>query len=264
MGIESLVELLGNFGDNVNMRSLSLVLSGNTLGLDACVALASLLCDSPQVSSLSVANCGTGNAEMSVLSAAVGMQSCIGVTLLDLSSNNIGQDGAKSLASSLAKWASLKDLRLAGNDMLHDGVEALMNALDISNFALGSLDISQTGCGVQGSAAAVKCTKLTSLRLFNNKLGSDGFETLATLLKGGHATLVNLDLCGNDASEGSVVKLLDSIADSAGGFVSTLRVLEIGGNSGGNLVEEAIKRVRQVHPELDIARDKPRGEALMS
>ena len=45
-------------------------------------------------------------------------------------------------------------------------------------------------------------------------------------------------------------------------FESKLRVLEIGGNSGGDAVEEAIKRVKQVHPELDIARDKPKGEAV--
>ena len=261
MGIESLVELLGNFGGNVNSRSLSLVLSGNSLGLEACVALASLLCDSPQVSSLSVSNCGIGNAEMSILCAAVGMQSCDGVTLLDLSSNNIGKDGATSLSSSLAKWTSLKDLRLAGNAILQGGVEALMNELVVSDCALKSLDLSQTSCGAQGAAAAVKCTKLTSLRLFNNKLGSDGFETLIPLLKGGHASLVNLDLGGNDASEEAVVRLLNSIADAAD-FESKLRVLEIGGNSGGDAVEEAIKRVKQVHPGLDIARDKPKGETV--
>ena len=105
-----------------------------------------------------------------------------------------------------------------GNGILQGGVEALMNALVVSNCALESLDLSQTSCGAQGAAAAVKCTKLTSLRLFNNKLGSDGFETLVPLLKGGHASLVNLDLGGNDASEEAVVKLLNSIADDSAGF----------------------------------------------
>jgi hypothetical protein len=68
-------------------------------------------------------------------------------------------------------------------------------------------------------------------------------------------------LGGNDASEEAVVRLLNSIADAAD-FESKLRVLEIGGNSGGDAVEEAIKRVKQVHPGLDIARDKPKGETV--
>lgn len=261
-GIEALVELLGNSSAGaVQGRSLKLNLNGNPLGADACCALASLLCDSPQVTSLSIAACGIGNDGMSILSAAIGMDSCDGVTMLDLSQNGFGVDGARSLASSFSSWTRLNDLRLAGNTIMTSGVEALMNAIDTSgrNLPSLSLDLTQTSCGVEGAAAAVKSQYVTSLRLFNNRLGSEGFETLTPFLQGGHKYLVNLDLGGNDASEAAVVKLLNAIADT-NGFVSTLRVLEIGGNSGGFAVEDAVARLKQVHPELDVARDRPRGQ----
>lgn len=38
-----------------------------------------------------------------------------------------------------------------------------------------------------------------------------------------------------------------------------LRVLEIGGNEIGESVELALKDLKAVHPELDVARDKPKG-----
>jgi len=260
VGIESLVEM---FSKNTREASLlSLIFNGNPLGPDACCALASLLCDSSLVASLSVANCSIGNEGVSILSAAVGMDSCDGLSMLDLSNNNIGTDGARSIAASLSGWTRLADLRVAGNNLTEAGVQALMNTHASQRQILQSLDLTQTNCGVQGAAAAVKCQSLTSLRLFNNKLASEGFEALAPLLKGGHASLVNLDLGGNDASESAVVKLLTAIADTKGNddFVSTLRVLEIGGNSGGNAVEDAVAKLKQVHPELDVARDKPRGQ----
>lgn len=267
-GMEALVELLGNFGGDARGRSLSLVLNGNPVGADACCALASLLCDSLLVTSLSIADCNIGNADMSILSAAVGIDSCDGVTMLDLSNNNIGADGAKSLASSLSCWTRLEDLRLSGNDLSEAGVQALFEAgINGRNSTYNqtlSLDLTQTNCGVQGATAAVKCQTVTSLRLFNNKLGSKGFEALVPLLQGGHKSLINLDLGGNDASEAAVVKLLTAIADTQQEqFVSTLQVLEIGGNSGGNAVEDAIAKLKQVHPELDVARDRPRGQSQL-
>ena len=110
---------------------------------------------------------------------------------------------------------------------------------------------------------------LTTLRLFNNRLGSDGFYAIAPLLQGGHPSIENLDLGGNTADEDAVVALLNSIADNNTGttinegnnFTSTLSVLEIGGNKFGNDAMEALNRLKLVFPKLDVAHDKPIQEA---
>ena len=112
---------------------------------------------------------------------------------------------------------------------------------------------------------------LTTLRLFNNRLGSDGFYAIAPLLQGGHPSIENLDLGGNNADEDAVVALLNSIADNntttgttineGSNFTSTLSVLEIGGNKFGNDAMKALNRLKLAFPKLDVAHDKPIQEA---
>ena len=266
-GVEALTKLLTD--SNVEDRMFSLILSGNPLSPDACRSLATLLCDTSQVSSLSLANCNLGNEGIQILADIVVSGKCASLTMLDLSNNNIGAKGAEALTSSLWNgqatcWPTLFDLRLAKNNLSETGVMSLMSAVSSDhdeprNEVLQSMDLTQTNCGVVGATVAVRSQSLSSLRLFNNELGFEGFETLAPLLQGGHRSLVNLDLGGNDASEAAVVKLLTAIADTPENeiFVSALRVLEIGGNQGGERVEEAVSKLKQVHPELDVARDRP-------
>jgi hypothetical protein len=82
---------------------------------------------------------------------------------------------------------------------------------------------------------------------------------LSKELVGSHASLEELDLGGNKAGKESVLTLLDSIATFRAGLDATrLRVLEIGGNETSLEIEETIKRIKTIRPELDIARDKPR------
>ena len=103
---------------------------------------------------------------------------------------------------------------------------------------------------------------LTTLRLFNNRLGSEGFRSCSTLLRGGHISIESLDLGGNNADEESVVVLLNAIADKVDdGIASKLAVLEIGGNKFGAKAMEALTQLKQVWPRLDVAHDKPIDEA---
>jgi len=213
-----------------------------------------------------------------------------GLSFLDLSENSITKDGVKVLAGSLTRsWPDLVELKLAKNELESEGVVALMESLitrsdkvDYSteeeeeeakkNAALANLDISCTNCGIEGAKAALMSGGLTTLRLFNNRLGSDGFYAIAPLLQGGHPSIENLDLGGNNADEDAVVALLNSIADyhnTASGttinegsnFTSTLSVLEIGGNKFRNDAMEALNRLKLVFPKLDVAHDKPIQEA---
>jgi len=206
--------------------------------------------------------------------------------VLDLSENSITKDGVKVLAESLTRsWPDLVELKLAKNELESEGVVALMESLvtrsdkvDYSteeeeeeakkNATLDNLDISCTSCGIEGAKAALMSGSLTTLRLFNNRLGSDGFYAIAPLLQGGHPSIENLDLGGNNADEDAVVALLNSIADNhntasgttineGSNFTSTLSVLEIGGNKFGNDAMEALNRLKLAFPKLDVAHDKP-------
>jgi hypothetical protein len=53
-----------------------------------------------------------------------------------------------------------------------------------------------------------------------------------------------------------VVALLSALIIPDDSFESKLRTLIVGGNKGGSDVEAMVKRVKEVRPEIDIARDK--------
>jgi hypothetical protein len=85
---------------------------------------------------------------------------------------------------------------------------------------------------------------------------------MSKVLTGGHTSLVTLDVGGNDASEAGVVSLLQALLSSRpsdkDGTESTLRLLVVGGNKSGPTVESLVQEIKRIHPDLDIARDKPR------
>ncbi len=59
---------------------------------------------------------------------------------LYLYKNNIGDDGARSLAAMLAKNITLEALHVGGNDMGLDGERAIFSVLEASNFTLCECD----------------------------------------------------------------------------------------------------------------------------
>ena len=124
-------------------------------------------------------------------------------------------------------------------------------------------DLFITNCDIKGSCAAATSGSLSTLRLFNNQLGSEGFAALSSVLRGGHPALENLDLGGNDAGEEAVVALLTTVADTQGraAVASKLSVLEIGGNKFGDMAMAALNALKEVMPHLDVAHDKPVQDA---
>lgn len=259
---------------------LELVLNSNPkVGSNGCNWLKSALLS--QLSSLSMVECNIGNDGVSaLLEAAKAGGGCSGLVTLDLSSNHIGSKGAAALSAALAVengtalLASLRELRLSENDIGGEGVDSICRTLvqtpqwkgddddkSGSNTILTTLELCKTNCGAIGAVAAIKCGALEKLRLFGNRMGSPGIIAAAPLLRGGHPSLVELDMGGNDAKEEAVENLLREILaiDIDNSFDSTLRVLEIGGNEIGESVELALKDLQAVHPELDVARDKPKG-----
>ena len=277
MGIQSLADvLLGEGGSSDNQRRrahpINLTISCNPIGIEGCHTL-SKLCSAGVISHLYMSQCSIGDEGMKLLSsndtmAATNMSSsCNKVAVLDLSDNSITKDGIKALAESLVgSWPNMVEVKLAKNELENVGVESLMECLvkrsEINNSTstcITNLDLSCTNCGIEGARATLmNGTHLTTLRLFNNRLGSNGFHSIAPLLRGGHSSIANLDLGGNNADEDAVVALLNAIADKEGRtFTSKLAVLEIGGNKFGDAAMEALTHLNLSWPKLDVAHDKP-------
>ena len=267
--------LLGKDNDKRRrLKRIHLAIGSNPIGPAGCHSLVQLLSCADHgsvISHLQASQCSIGNEGVEILS-----QGCHrGLEIMDISENGITTDGVKKLAASLIhSWPDLVEMKIAKNEIGSDGVSAILESLVTrggtsesgtesgKNSALKNLDFSYTNCGVEGAKAALRSGGLHTLRLFGNTIGSDGFDAIAPLLRGGHPSIENLDLGGNNAEEDSVVRLLDSIADKKDDSTqSKLAVLEIGGNKFGDKAMEALTRLQSVWPDLDVAHDKPVGES---
>lgn len=170
-------------------------------------------------------------------------------------------------------FSYLQTLDLSGNPLGHN----LLASIECNPqwiLSIEELDLSSTSCEISGAVELIRrsnsCnSSLKKLNLFGNGIGSDGFFELSKVLHGGHLSLEYLDLGGNGASESAVVDLVDVLKNDLGNFDENggqhtprknkdnkLRVLVVGGNSGGAALEDAVKEVKKVHPNLDIAHDK--------
>eukprot|EP00551_Chaetoceros_affinis_P013016 CAMPEP_0203686862 /NCGR_PEP_ID=MMETSP0090-20130426/49280_1 /ASSEMBLY_ACC=CAM_ASM_001088 /TAXON_ID=426623 /ORGANISM="Chaetoceros affinis, Strain CCMP159" /LENGTH=475 /DNA_ID=CAMNT_0050556105 /DNA_START=2453 /DNA_END=3880 /DNA_ORIENTATION=+ len=271
-GVESLVKcLLGKEGSMNEIRDQSqlidLNLNSNPIGSDSCASLKNLISipsiNFSMVHSLSLKGCSIGDGGIEAISSILQGHQCKFLTTLDLSSNGIGLKGALALGVALKEGKEnineLKEIRLADNPIGEEGITALANSLaqhqnDDNNSTLAVLDLSNTNCGSGGAVALMKCSPLSSLRLFNNNLGSTGIEAISSHLEGGHAYLKHLDLGGNRAEGGAISQLLKSIMTKRTDFRNSLNTLELGGNENGD--ERLFEKVKAVLPELDIARDR--------
>jgi Ran GTPase-activating protein (RanGAP) involved in mRNA processing and transport len=155
-------------------------------------------------------------------------------------------------------------LNLAGNPLDEASSQALANAIGElrtqEKLLLSNLDMTDTSCGAGGAVDLVRLGHLRVLNIFNNRLGSDGFVALAKVLQGGHPTLETLDVGGNQATEAGVVALLQAFTVKTESFRNSLKLVVVGGNESGPTIETLVKEIKKVHPEMDIARDKPRKQ----
>eukprot|EP00543_Licmophora_paradoxa_P009146 CAMPEP_0202448356 /NCGR_PEP_ID=MMETSP1360-20130828/7168_1 /ASSEMBLY_ACC=CAM_ASM_000848 /TAXON_ID=515479 /ORGANISM="Licmophora paradoxa, Strain CCMP2313" /LENGTH=398 /DNA_ID=CAMNT_0049065881 /DNA_START=77 /DNA_END=1273 /DNA_ORIENTATION=- len=303
-GIRSLCKTLAKLGNSKNNnnnnnknRHIELSLNDNTFGPAGCDAIGRDLLPSGAVQSLSLIGCRIGDPGMiSLCDAALQNTGCADLKTLDLSQNGITANGARALAGCLWKnetqkeekktscMPALEELVMAGNPLGSEGVQSIVQSLcqgttsantsaantntTTTSPRLSVLNLADTNCGTDGAVCSLGCPSLRRLRLFGNKIGSDGFAAIAPLLRGGHPHLIELDLGGNNAERDAVNGLLRSIllgseTAAVGGFrfQSTLVVLEIGGNETGQEEESLINQeMKRVHPKLDIARDKPKSQ----
>jgi Ran GTPase-activating protein (RanGAP) involved in mRNA processing and transport len=230
------------------------------------------------VSDLYLSKCQIGDngivRMMEACSGRSGLLSNPSIKVLDLSHNNLTAIGIENFACrlldvgrQLSCLSKLHTLRLAGNTLDTVSCQQLANAMKRGSLqSLKELDVAGTSCGVLGAMALIECNLsesnpscLKTLNLFGNGLGSEGFVKLSSVLEGGHSSLETLDLGGNNATESGMVALLQALTIH-NERQNSLQTIVLGGNQGGENVEHVVKQIKQIHPKLDVARDKARKE----
>jgi Leucine Rich repeat len=214
-------------------------------------AVFSLLTTMPCLEHLVASSCGiTGGISMdeTMVSSSSSSSNC---RILDVSENQLTVDTIRMIARQMSH---LQELNVAANPTL--GVPGAM-AIAQELPSLQTLDASASNIGVDGALALLHSPRqqsspgcLTSLRLFDSQLGSEGFNALAELLQrrsGGHR-FATLDVAGNGADAAAVATLIAAAAP-------WVDCLVVGGNEGGPAVEEAIRVAKLSYPQLDVARD---------
>ncbi|MDR0774459.1 MAG: hypothetical protein LBE72_04040 [Rickettsia sp.] len=107
------------------------------------------------------------------------------ISELDLSGNNLGNNGAKVVAGIIQNSTNLKILKLSNNQIGSEGMGALSSAFDHNK-------------------------TVTDLDLSNNDLGNKGAEKVATLLAN-NSTVIDINLDSNKIGTNGIIYLPQSL-----------------------------------------------------
>jgi len=169
-------------------------LSDNQIGEEGGTALAKALNRNPSLKKLYLKDNHIGDvgakAFAEVLTVKFGGASVwegnIWLIILDLSNNQIGEEGGTALAKALNKYHSLKELYLKGNWIRNQGAIDFALALK-ENPSLETLDLSDNQIGEKGGSFLAKALEknfsLKSLYLINNQIGNQGAVDFALSLE---------------------------------------------------------------------------------
>jgi Ran GTPase-activating protein (RanGAP) involved in mRNA processing and transport len=178
---------------------------------------------------------------------------------LDLSHNNIGDEGCRALARGLAQ---VQAIDLSYNSIGYHGFKALQDVLVESDMII-SLNLSRTGMEINGcriiSELMRRTKSITLLNVSKNQLGDEGCAVLTDSLRG-NTSLENLDLSDNHIHAEGCLTLADVLSEQ-----TTLKVLNISGNyirdEGCQLFSHAIMKNKSVH-DLRLAWNEIGDEGL--
>ena len=143
------------------------------------------------------------------------LKSVKGILDFDLSGNNLQSLGCIEIAKLLPGnehnqgFCELESLDISGNNITDEGVKRLSTALKHTNCKLNSLDLSRnniTDKGVKHLSTALKHTncKLNSLDLWLNNITDESVKHLSTALTHTNCKLNSLDLDNNNITDDGV------------------------------------------------------------
>ncbi len=140
----------------------------------------------------------------------------IALKRLDLSYNNIGDEGARLLAEALKTNTALISFNLDGNEIGPESARLLAVALE-KNTALISLNLRFNNIGAEGAerlaAALEKNTALEALDLRNNNIGAEGAEHLIKLLERS-PFLQEVNLSNNSVSQQQLLEIENLLVEN--------------------------------------------------
>ncbi|WP_328929196.1 gala protein [Streptomyces sp. NBC_00190] len=175
-----------------------------------------------------------------------------GLRTLYLGCNRIGPDGVEALAGALADDTTVRALWLKRNPLFEDGARILA-ALLRRNTALRTLDLVNTGIGADGvrlllDALLEREQPLERLFLGGNGLGADAAPLLAALIR--QAGVRELYVPANHLGDDGAAVLAAAASDSSSGPVR----LGLGGNGIGAAGARALAGALGSVEALDLGR----------
>ena len=237
-GIKSVAKILSRF---TSLQSVSLI------DMNICDEGVRLLSDSLQWCCISVLILSQNKiGDDGARAIAHALRGCEVLSVLDLSGNGIQDAGTEALSEALSS-CKLQRLTLASNCIGDDGARAIANALRGCE-VLSVLDLSGNGiqdAGTEALSEALRCCKLQRLSLASNCMGPSGALAVAGVLKHVCISLDTLDLSCNRLGDVGVVCL-------AGGLkhCSCLKQLHLNCNFVGDDGAMALARCLQTCNQL--------------
>ncbi|XP_037646926.1 NACHT, LRR and PYD domains-containing protein 12-like [Sebastes umbrosus] len=260
--------------EEVLMRMLPLVKASTTALLNqcelshlSCEALASVLSSqSSSLRKLDLSNNNLQDSGVKLLSAGLNNPHCK-LENLRLSSCEVTVEGCGSLALSLSlgQYCSLRELDLSNNNLQDDGLKLISAGLEsphcrLETLSLSWCNLSKRGCGYLASALSEKSSNLRNLDLSNNDLYDTGVNRLSEGLGSLSCRLETLRLSGCLVTELGCAYLALALNSNP----SHLRELDLSynhpGDSGVNLLSVGLEDPRW---RLDTLSVDPRGESMI-
>ena len=230
-GVLATVEML-----DANRQIHTVRLAENRLGPAHAAVLAPSLNGGSGLSKLLVDGNQFGADGAALLAAAVGSATSH-ITELDLASNNVGTEGAISIAKGLVTSPTLTILSLEGNDIGSDCADAVKQAL-AANKRLERLVMRSNKLGTVGATAIAQGLSenpdsgMLSLDLFSNAVGDGAVVALASALQSPGVQLQELGLAKNNIGDDGAAALAQAL--ESGGGALPLRTLVLASNSIGD------------------------------
>lgn len=148
---------------------------------------------------------------------------------VDLSWEDIDDEGAKAIATAMRNTRSLKHFSLYHNRICDNGAKAIAVALK-ENTTIQILDLGSNQIGNDGAQAIAfalyENTTLQELYIGNNNISDNGAKAIATALKR-NSTLTKLNLYNNTVGDDGAIWIRDSLEDNTALRAITLLKNEI-------------------------------------